>query len=290
MKRLRGIVLIALLSCSGVTPPSGRQVTGTSTFATLRPLAECDPAPPGAVGPADVSIVIDASASTSGPSGLDVDLDGTQGQQPRNRIFPESSDSSDSVLAAQVASAKLLVDHYRGTGPRFSVVAYSGTNPRDPGRRASSFFIASGLSTDPAALGAALDRVEAYGSRGGKVFSAGMFAAMETLTDGGNSPSGSRRLVLFISDSAQPIVLENEGASRADPPMKDAAQQAINRGIKFHTFGLPDPVYPPGVPGAASAPLPHALSQIAGATGGTYHAVPDFRELGCALASSLSPQ
>jgi hypothetical protein len=57
------------------------------------------------------------------------------------------------------------------------------------------------------------------------------------------------------------------------------ARRAIDSGISFHSFGL----------GAAAdaADTPHALAQIAGATGGTYRPVPDPRHLYCELLAAL---
>jgi hypothetical protein len=228
-----------------------------------------------------VAIVIDASISTAAASGYDLNANGELGKQPRNKIFPTSTDPGDSLLAAQVAAAKQLVTHFASKDSEFSVVAYSGVNPSDPSRRATDYIVESRLSSDPAALHAALDRVLQYGSKGGKVFSAGMFAAVETLTAASDSHEGSRKLAILMSDSAYPIVLLPGGNSRrADPRMQAAAQQAIDSGVIFQTFGLAN---------AASTKQPHTLGRIAGATGGVFQPVPDVGELGCLLARSLSP-
>jgi hypothetical protein len=56
-----------------------------------------------------------------------------------------------------------------------------------------------------------------------------------------------------------------------DPRMKIEARRAIASGISFDSFGIGD--------AAAAIGATHALAQIAGATDGTYRAVPDPRDL-----------
>ena len=52
--------------------------------------------------------------------------------------------------------------------------------------------------------------------------------------------------------------------------MEVEARRAIDSGISFHSFGLGE--------AADAGDFAHALAQIAGATGGTYRAVPDPRD------------
>jgi len=277
MRRVQALLGVLTIACAGGAPSSAP--SASSGRQPTQSLVECSPAPPDQVAPIDVAIAIDVSASTAAPSGFDVNANGQPGEQPRNKIFPTASDPGDSILAAQVAAARHLVAHYAGGNSRFSLIAYSGRNPHDPSRRASDSFVESQLSTDPLALDAALDRVQAHGSRGAKLFSAGMTAAIETLTAA--APANSRKVVLFISESAYPIVLSSkDDPQRADPRMQTAAQSAIDAKIVFHTFGVGE---------AASTQEPHTLSWIAGATGGKYHPVADARQLGCSVASALAP-
>ena len=54
--------------------------------------------------------------------------------------------------------------------------------------------------------------------------------------------------------------------ARDDVRMELEARRAIESGITFHSFGIGE--------AARGRDAPHALAQIAGATGGTYRAVP----------------
>jgi hypothetical protein len=65
---------------------------------------------------------------------------------------------------------------------------------------------------------------------------------------------------------------------RDDARMETAARQAIASGVSFHSFALGE---------ASAAGSEHALAQIAGATGGTYRAVPDPRSLYCQMLAAL---
>jgi hypothetical protein len=85
--------------------------------------------------------------------------------------------------------------------------------------------------------------------------------------------------VLFLSDSWTPVRhAPSRAIARTDARMKIEAQRAIDAGVRFDTFAIG--------PAAAAAP-PHALEQIAGATGGTYRVVADPDALYCALLTSL---
>ena len=95
--------------------------------------------------------------------------------------------------------------------------------------------------------------------------------------------TGESGYLLFpcFSDSPQPRFTDRRGKQwRVDPVLKEAAQDAIDSSIVFHSFGLAE---------AAQTPIPHPLSHIAGATGGTYYPVNDASELGCQLLASLLP-
>ncbi len=84
-----------------------------------------------------------------------------------------------------------------------------------------------------------------------------------------------------MSDARRPNSVDAGGSiEHLDPRMKSAAVLARRHRIVFNTFGLsPD----------SSQWRDQALGQIAGATGGTYHAIQDPRQLYCHLASSLLP-
>jgi hypothetical protein len=277
MQRHVAVVVVALLACAG-TPTSSQHPTDEASPAPVRSLDHCQLAHQP-LSPLDVAIAIDISASTLDASGFDVDSDGVVGELAANQIFPRSTDPGDSLLAAQVSAAKDLVSELSNDETRFSVIAYSGATPTRPERRTTDSLVVSELSSDPVTLRHAIDGVLAHGSKGGLVFSAGMNGALETLT-ASPSAGASRKVALFMSAQAYPIILGVTRGKRADPRMQEAAQGAIDAAVRFHTFGLGE---------AASTPEPHTLSRIAGATDGVYRPVADTSQLSCLLAAALTP-
>jgi hypothetical protein len=209
MKFTRALASMIAVACAAATPPGPPPgpppLTGSARF-DPRP-SECQPAPSPRVGRVDVAIVIDTSRSTGLPSGFDVDSDGSVGSKVPDRAFWISSEPGDSMLAAQVRTARSLIAHFSSPDARFSIVTYSGVNPRDPNRRTQDSVIESGLTSDVAALATALDRAQSSGSIGAKVFSAGMEAALKALDTPGGPRDSGRRIALFVSDDVRPIVL-----------------------------------------------------------------------------------
>ena len=74
----------------------------------------------------DIAVVIDTSGSTVGFSGADIDGDGQRGQGylPRNNFDP-----ADSILAAEVAAARRLLDQVDRRLTRVAVITFSGFRP-----------------------------------------------------------------------------------------------------------------------------------------------------------------
>ena len=267
------------------------------------PEEACEPVSPGQIDPSDVAIVIDSSASTSAPSGLDVNRDGTTGWAELNvadatgTLRPgrfiariQASDPGDSVLARQVAAARSLVEHAAQADVRFAVISHSDIQPkkaerskrRSRGRPEEVGGVGNRnrLTSDGATLGSSLDQVLEQGSAGGSSFSAAMTAANAALLEPGDDLGARRRLVVFISDN--PLSTSDSAmgeAHRADPDMKTAAEVAIEARIVFHTFGLGR---------AAATPPPHSLSRIAGATGGRYRSIDLGSDFPCELTRALA--
>ncbi len=85
--------------------------------------------------------------------------------------------------------------------------------------------------------------------------------------------------MLFLADSPTPVrFAPMERIARDDARMEVEARRAIASGIAFHSFGIGE---------AAGSASGQALAQIAGATGGTYRAVPDPRNLYCQMLAAL---
>jgi von Willebrand factor type A domain len=243
----------------------------------------CQQGAPVEILAADVAIAIDRSTSTREPTGLDLDGDGVVGAYEGS----EYTDRGDSLLAAELAAVRRLVEAATLEGMRFAIVSYSGQDdfPLEDSvtqrvdRRDAR--LEAELTDDRSALEAAVARVGDRGNDGSSSFAPAMRLALRSLSarDGSDEPARRRR-VLFLSDSQTPArYAPMERFAYDDARMEVEARRAIKAGVAFHSFGI----------GAAadSADIPHALAQIAGATGGTYRAVPDPRDLYCQMLAAL---
>jgi len=277
-----------------------RRIGGVALSLLLLELAACastaDPAPQSAAsaparerchegpGPieilaADVVIAIDRSMSTRDPTGLDLDGDGVVGEFRHS----EYTDRGDSLLAAELAAVDRLVRVAQLGGIRFAIVSFSGRSdfPLEDSltqlvdRRDAR--LEAELTDDLGTLEAAVARVERRGSDGASSFAPAMRLAVRTF--GGGDGGARRRRVLFLADTPTPVrYAPMRRIARDDWRMQVEARRAIASGISFHSFGLGE---------AAGDPEAHALAQIAGATGGTYRAVPDPRNLYCQMLAAL---
>lgn len=274
------MLAIVIAGCAGPSPaPAPLEPEGTATPAAAMCVA------PGreAIGALDVAIAIDTSRSTADASGSDVNANGRVGK----RVASRQTDPGDSLLAAQIAAVDALLGTAAGLDVRFAIVTFSGSYQPTPGQKLkhivldSQAAIRSELTGDIEALQQTLRQVLAQEGTGYTDFTAGMKRSIQTLA-GGPAPSRSaRRRVLFISDSATPILIGgDENLRRLDQRMKEAAVAALGAGIAFDTFGIGT---------ASESEPPHVLSRIAGATGGRFHAVPDPAALPCRLVTALLP-
>jgi hypothetical protein len=246
------------------------------------------------LGKLDVAVVIDTSHSTLEPSGADVDGDGATGTVERS-VY---TDRDDSRLAAEIAAVRQLIQDTAGLDIRYSIVTYDGPS-LSPQRRRMEYVVGpnegrirSDLTTDRSVLNAVLDEIAQIGPGGATIFYAGMHHANRVLMR--YPVPGRRRIVLFISDAPTPFRRNDIGSESGydprprrransndtglDPRMKAAARKAISESIVFHTFGLSTD---------STSWRDEVLGQIAGATGGGYHAVEDATQFYCHLARSL---
>jgi hypothetical protein len=240
----------------------------------------------------DVAIAIDTSGSTAAPSGSDIDGDGTIGKFRGDTM----TDRGDSLLAAQVAGIKSVISEVSLRDLRLSILSFSGKDrfddPASPERFPDAILRAE-LTSDSQELEAALDRVLKGGSRGTANFAAALRRSLNVLGVGWRrAPADERRRVVFLlADSSAPVRpgptqyfyrtldrVPHGPVVHTDPQMAIAAKRAIRSHVVINTFGLG---------GAAGADPPHALSRVAGATGGRYRAVKDPARLHCYLISAL---
>ncbi len=278
------LAAMCLVGCAGAQP-------GLDAM-PVRSLDECSLRGLEVTRGLDVAIAIDTSASTADPSGSDINGDGTIGEL-RDGMMP---DRGDSLLAAQVAGIKSVVSEGSLHDLRLSIISFSGKDRFDDRASPERFpdaILRGELTSDSQELEATLDRVLKGGSWGTANFAAAMRRSLDALDVGwGRAPAdGRRRMVLLLADSPAPVrpgptqyfyrTLEGDphgSVVRSDPLMAAAAKRAIRSHVVINTFGLGE---------AADADPPHALSRVAGATGGRYRAVKDPARLHCDLMSAL---
>jgi len=271
--------LLRLAACAGSAPKPAEPDPGVTPAPPT--VARCGGPGPIEILAADVAIAIDRSTSTRAPAGIDIDGDGLVGQFRHSQY----TDRGDSLLAAQLAAALRLVGVARLGDMRFAIISFSGRDdfPLDDSvtQRVDrqDARLESALTGDVTELEAALARIGRRGSDGASSFAPAMRLAVRSLRPGPSDPANRRRRVLFLSDSPTPVRFAPAmRIVRDDALMEREAIRAIDAGVSFHSILIGD---------AAGGEGPHALAQIAGATGGIYRAVPDPRNLYCEMLAAL---
>jgi hypothetical protein len=194
----------------------------------------------------DLFLVIDTSSSSNQPSGVDVDGDGELGveaPEPDAR----STDPGDSILAAEVAAARQVVDGLDPKRTRVGVVSFAGEallrTPRDlerpPVRRAA--FTQEPLTSDYRRVRDALyelGRSEPYGMTH---MAAGIdLATLELLGLAGSIGSAdpaSHKTILFFTDG-QPTLPYLASESGNVGAVLEAAERARRAGVRIHSFAI----------------------------------------------------
>jgi hypothetical protein len=281
MRTAGAAVACALSACVG--PEPDRIEVYPEALLGARPTASCPGPRPIEIVAADVAIVIDRSASTREPTGIDVDGDGNVGRFSGS----EYTDRDDSLLAAQLAAVQALVEVTRLGGMRFAILSYSGQDdfPLEDSvtQRVSreDARLEAPLTDDSAVLDAAIERVARRGSNGASSFAPAMKLAVRALRAGDHGEPERRRRVLFLADTVTPVrYAPMDRIARDDPRMEVAAARANEAGISFHSFGIGREI-------ADETEQVQTLALIAGATGGNYRAVPDPRKLYCQMLAAL---
>ncbi len=197
----------------------------------------------------DVAIVIDTSGSTAEPSGADINGNGVVGRGRGGGIGSifglGSSDPGDSVLAAEVAAARKLLDGLDPRNTRVALITFAGTPPDDGffGRGVPNAAITEEpLTTDYARVRHALDMVLDRGPEGATHMAAGVDQAtieLLGLRGGLSKPDKeSEKVVLFLTDG-QPTLPYGPGFERDNVrAVLRAADRAHRAGIKIDSFGL----------------------------------------------------
>ncbi|MCG8591160.1 MAG: VWA domain-containing protein [Proteobacteria bacterium] len=226
----------------------------------------------------DVLLVMDISYSTRYPSGIDINQNGEVGFNPKLELVepglypPDSvnSDPGDSILAAEVAAARLLLANLESAKTRVGIISFSGEVDPQTGERASfdqqDAWLDVPLTHDYAAVQRGLEEILARGPYGATNFAAGIRLAITELASlsGSKSPArpGTKKVMLFLTDGIPtfPIGLSN----REDPGdvehALNAARLARKAGISINTYAL----------GSNALASPLAATEIARLSLGSY--------------------
>ena len=257
------------------SPRPGEVVRNKVHLAPVRGSAQS-----GAGGPLDFDVVvaIDVSKSTRYPSGIDIDEDGEVGFNPELELIAPGtfaddvvcSDPADTILAAEIKAAKLLLGVLEPGRTQVGVVAFSGDVDLATGRRKShdqqDAWVVVPLTSDFGRVDRALDEILAEGPHGATNFSAAVQRSVVELKGLSGAKSRPRpeakKVVLFLTDGV-PTFPFGQGNS-PDPADTEAAINAARlarkAGITINTYAL----------GRHALAAPVAVTEMARMTAGAY--------------------
>ena len=195
--------------------------------------------------PFDIMFVIDASESTNAPSGADIDGDGEIGHRRgegflgifgRIPLLP-NTDRGDSVLAAEVAAVRVLLDQLDPRTTRVGVVVFSG----DRNSLTPDAFTQVPLTTDHEKVHRGLDEILDIGPNGmTNMVSAVDLATVELLglrSAYSERRPGARRIMLFLTDGRPTLPMLNSTIQNARMAIAKAVR-AAKLGIRIDTYAI----------------------------------------------------
>jgi hypothetical protein len=234
-------------------------------------------APMGEYRRLDVVLVLDVSDSTREPSGADVNGNGVVGEHRGGGVGAflglGSNDPGDSILAAEVAAARRLVERLDPRSTRIGIVTFAGEPPVEGflviGDVAPPAVTEVPLTGDYVEVQRGLDRIFERGPYGMTHMAAGVDqATVELLGLRGafsERDPESDKVVLFLTDGQPtlPYGIEFEqGNTRA---VLRAAERARKARVRVYTFGIGED--------ALEGPL--AIVRLADITEGSFTPVRD---------------
>ncbi len=198
----------------------------------------------------EIVVVIDVSGSTAQPSGIDVDGDGLVGEPLGRPPAVFSSDSGDSVLAAEIQAVRLLLSRLEaGLGAtRVALVSFSGETVMGEGGGAfttrPAVRVELPLTSEIARLSSALDEVFKRGSVGGTNFYAAVERSLVELSGHWSAQSNARenasKIIVLLTDGVPspplPGSAYDDPSSRARAVM--ATRGAKDAGVAIHIYAL----------------------------------------------------
>ncbi len=181
----------------------------------------------GLPGHHDVVLLIDRSVSTFAASGVDINENGRVGQNTRNRIHPVlwTTDFGDTIIAAQLAAARGLIDRLDTGTTRMGIVTFGGTSR-----------LRAPLGSSRAELHAALDRLANAPNDDGTYFYGALMHAIEELEAAAVEPRIQRtRSIVLLSDGVPTAPYPRSAAEKA---AVHAARRAASAKVAIHAFAL----------------------------------------------------
>ena len=195
----------------------------------------------------DVMLVIDTSDSTRAASGSDVNENGVVGEDRLLGIFP-TTDAGDSILAAEVAAARRVLQSFDARNTRVGLVTFSGAPLLPPGTFVVGGSVAAPLRSPSSrsrpstgSCDKALDHVQARGPEGLTNMTEGVRMAVRELKGfrGGVSQADpdSEKVVLFFTDGQPTLPYDNSPQQNVRSVLR-AADQARRAHVTIHSFAL----------------------------------------------------
>ncbi len=224
----------------------------------------------GAYRSHDIVFAIDTSRTTAEPSGLDIDGDGTIGEQQRQflgGLFSRQPGHPDSILAMQLALVRAALEGVDPRETRVGLVAFPGL---PEGKKARAFTDVP-LTSDLAEVRLGLDRILEMGSEGSASVAEALAHAGNELIGAGAARSSSREgttriLAFFVGSPIRPQIAVGKASWKRGLSTSDVV---ASRGIRIDTFAVTEQ--------AISATGP--LVEIASSSGGTYTPVRQLNQV-----------
>jgi hypothetical protein len=247
----------------------------------------------------DVIFALDVSSSTRQASGADIDGDGLVGVSstgPMSALASEShSDPGDSVAAAEIAAARVLVRRLDLRAVRVGLVAFSGFDTSGSGAEIWESLRGSvgaarlhaetlaPLTRDASALERALERLLARTPHGHTHIAAGLDQSIAELAGvrGARSQPDpeSRKIVFLFTDGAPTLPYPGHAAANTRVAL-EAADRARKAGVEIHTFAI----------GGEALNAPVVSVELAARTGGVFTPVRNPGDLALAVGIADLPQ
>jgi hypothetical protein len=195
----------------------------------------------------DVMLVIDTSDSTRSASGADVNENGVLGEDRLLGVFP-ITDAGDSILAAEVAAARRVLDSFDARSTRVGLATFAGSPLQPPatitiggGSSGLPALTEQALTTEYSLVEKALDRVLARGPEGLTNMTEGVRIAVRELKGFRGAISKpdpeSEKVVLFFTDGQPTLPYDNSPPQNIRSVLR-AADQARRAGVVIHSFAL----------------------------------------------------